>query len=336
MNLKRVLLSFGEGGEETQSFLDKFILKYLGNTFLNSLEDSTPIYLSSRAIAFTTDSFTVKPLFFKGGDIGKLSVVGTVNDLAVMGAKPKFLSLSLIIEEGFLLEDLEKILQSIKEEAEKNEVFIVTGDTKVVPRGAADGLFINTSGIGEILYPGLSAKNLKPGDLILVSGTLGDHGVCILAEREDFQMEINLKSDCASLYPLLEPLFLKKIELHALRDPTRGGLSGILHEWAKASKVDILVYEEKIPVKPQVRTFCEIFGFEPYHLPSEGKVVIALPKESLKDTLKILKSHSLGEEAEIIGEVLSYSQNPKVFLQTPLGTRRLLEQIRGELLPRIC
>ncbi|MFN3504819.1 MAG: hydrogenase expression/formation protein HypE [Caldimicrobium sp.] len=336
MHQTKVLLSHGEGGEETQKFLENFLLKYLGNTFLNSLEDSTPITLSSRSIAFTTDSFTVKPLFFKGGDIGKLSVVGTLNDLLVMGAKPKFLSLSFIIEEGFLLKDLEKILQSIKDEAERNEVFIVTGDTKVVPHRAADGLFINTSGIGEILYPGLSAKNLKPGDLILISGTIGDHGVCILAEREGFQMEIDLKSDCASLFPLLEPLFLEKVELHALRDPTRGGLSSILHEWAKASQVDILVYEEKIPVKPQVKTFCEIFGFEPYHLPSEGKVVIALPKESSQLALEILKNHPLGKEAEIIGEVISYSQSPKVFLQTPLGTRRLLEQIRGELLPRIC
>lgn len=333
---EEILLSVGGGGQETQKFLEEIILKYLGNHLLNALEDATPIEVSSKKLAFTTDSFTVKPIFFKGGDIGKLSVVGTLNDLAVMGARPRFLSLGLIIEEGFPLKDLEKILKSMREALLENNVFVVTGDTKVVPKGAADGIYINTSGIGEIIYSGLSAKNLKPGDVIILSGFIGDHGVCILAEREGFKFEVDLESDCASLFPILEPLLQSSIELHALRDPTRGGLAGVLYEWARASKVDILIYEEEIPVKPQVRAFCEILGFEPYHFPSEGKVVIALPEKEAKSAIEILKKHPLGKEARVIGKVLEKKENPKVYLETPYGTKRILELMDGEFLPRIC
>lgn len=326
----------GGGGEESQRFLKEVILKYLGNRFLENLEDATPLEIPSKRLAFTTDSFTVKPLFFKGGDIGKLSIIGTLNDLAVMGARPRYLSLSLLIEEGFLLEDLEKILQSMKRALEENEVLVVTGDTKVVPKGALDGIYINTSGLGEIIYPGLSSKNLKPGDLIILSGSIGDHGVCILAEREGFKFDVDLESDCASLFPMLNLLFEEKVRLSAMRDPTRGGLAGVLYEWARASQVEILIYEEKIPVKPQVRTFCEILGFEPYHFPSEGKVVIAAPKKEGEKVLSLLRSHPLGREAEIIGEVLHYHESPRVYLETPLGTRRVLELMDGEFLPRIC
>ncbi|MCS7149928.1 MAG: hydrogenase expression/formation protein HypE [Caldimicrobium sp.] len=333
---ERLTIGVGGGGEETQNFLERLILRYLGNPILESLEDASPLSLSSPLIAFTSDSFTVKPLFFKGGDIGKLSVIGTLNDLTVMGAKPLYLSLSLVIEEGFLRKDLERILKSIKETSEANKVLIVTGDTKVIPKGAVDGLIVNTSGIGEILYQGLSAKNLRPGDVLILSGPVGDHGVCILAEREGFNFEVALESDCACLFPLLSPLFEAQVEIHAMRDPTRGGLAGVLHEWAKASKVEILVYEEKIPVRPQVRAFCEILGFEPYHLPSEGRVIIALPEKESGKALEILRSHPLGEQAEIIGEVLSCSTKPRVFLQSSLGTRRFMELSNGEFLPRIC
>lgn len=336
MMYDKIPLSIGEGGEETQNFIKKVILKYIGNILLDNLEDATPLYLFSKEIAFTTDSFTVKPLFFKGGDIGKLSIIGTLNDLAVMGAKPKYLSLSFIIEEGLALKDFEKILSSINRVLLENEILIVTGDTKVVPKGAADGLFVNTSGIGEIIFPGISAKNLQPGDKILVSGTLGDHGVCILSEREGFQLEIELESDCAALFPMLNILFKEGIELHALRDPTRGGLAGVLYEWVRASQVDILIYEEKIPLKSEVQTFCEIFGFEPYHLPSEGKVVIALPEKVSQQALSLLRTHPLGRDAQIIGEVISKSSSPKVYIETPYGTRRYLEPLRGEFLPRIC
>jgi hydrogenase expression/formation protein HypE len=333
---EEVLLSISGGGEETQKFLEKVILKYLGNHLLNSLEDSTPLEVFTSKLAFTTDSFTVKPLFLKGGDIGKLSIIGTLNDLAVMGARPRFLSLSLIIEEGFPLRDLERILKSMQETLSENRVLVVTGDTKVVPRGALDGIYINTSGLGEIIYPGLSARNLKPGDVIILTGSIGDHGVCILAEREGFKFEVDLESDCASLFPMLEPLFTSSLELHALRDPTRGGLAGVLYEWARASKVDILIYEEEIPVKPQVRAFCEILGFEPYHFPSEGRALISLPEKEARVALEILRSHPLGRESKIIGKVLEKREYPRVYLETPYGTRRILELMEGEFLPRIC
>ncbi|BAU23339.1 hydrogenase assembly protein HupF [Caldimicrobium thiodismutans] len=333
---EEVLLSISGGGEETQKFLEKIILKYLGNHLLNSLEDSTLLEVSTSKLAFTTDSFTVKPLFFKGGDIGKLSIIGTLNDLAVMGARPRFLSLSLIIEEGFPLRDLERILKSMQETLSENKVLVVTGDTKVVPRGALDGIYINTSGLGEIIYPGLSARNLKPGDVIILTGSIGDHGVCILAEREGFKFEVDLESDCASLFPMLEPLFTSSLELHALRDPTRGGLAGVLYEWARASKVDILIYEEEIPVKPQVRAFCEILGFEPYHFPSEGRALISLPEKEANVALEILRSHPLGRKSKIIGKVLEKREYPRVYLETPYGTRRILELMEGEFLPRIC
>jgi hydrogenase expression/formation protein HypE len=331
-----ILLGVGGGGEETRSFLEEVILRYLGNHLLNPLEDATPLEINSQKIAFTTDSFTVKPIFFKGGDIGKLSILGTLNDLAVMGARPRFLSLSLIIEEGFPLSDLERILASMQEALFEREVLIVTGDTKVVPKGAADGIYINTSGLGEIIYPGLSARNLRPGDVLILTGSIGDHGVCILAEREGFKFEVDLESDCAPLFPMLEPLFKSPLRLHALRDPTRGGLSGVLYEWARASGVDILIYEEEIPVKPQVRAFCEILGFEPYHFPSEGRAVIALPEKEAGKALEILRSHPLGREAKIIGKVLEKREKPRVYLETPFGTRRILELMNGEFLPRIC
>ncbi|MCS7199787.1 MAG: hydrogenase expression/formation protein HypE [Caldimicrobium sp.] len=333
---ERITIEVGGGGEESQNFLKNFLLKHLSNFLLDSLEDATCLNLPSKTIAFTTDSFTVKPLFFKGGDIGKLSVIGTLNDLAVMGAKPLYLSLSLIIEEGFMSGDLERILESISKASRENEVLIVTGDTKVVPRGAVDGIFINTSGIGEVIYKGLSARNLKPGDVILLSGPIGDHGVCILAEREGFNFEVDLESDCASLFPMLEPLFLANLELHAMRDPTRGGLAGVLYEWAQASKVDILIEEESIPLQPQVRVFCEILGFEPYHLPSEGKAIIALPKREAPKALELLRSHPLGERARIIGEVINWSSKPRVFLKGPYGPIRVMELNNGEFLPRIC
>lgn len=332
----RITLEIGGGGEETYRFIKEILLKYLGNSLLNNLEDASPLTLPSTDIVYTTDSFTVFPPFFKGGDIGKLAVTGTINDLVVMGAKPLFLSLALIIEEGFPMEALEKILLSIKNTLEENQVLIVTGDTKVVPKGALDGIFINTSGIGEIIYPGLSAKNLRPGDLILITGSIGEHGVCILAEREGINLQVELESDCASLLPLLEPIFRDSLELHALRDPTRGGLSGVLYEWARGSAVDILIEESSIPIKPQVKTFCEILGFEPYHLPCEGRAVIALPEREAERALSMLRRHPLGSDAQIIGRVLDYSQRPRVILKTSIGTKRILDPPKGEFLPRIC
>ncbi|WP_448588203.1 hydrogenase expression/formation protein HypE, partial [Thermocrinis sp.] len=227
--MDRILLSHGGGGEETWKLIKELFLKHFSNEYLNRLEDSALLDMSCR-IAFTTDAFTVKPIFFKGGNIGKLAVAGTVNDLAVMGAKPTYLSASFIIEEGFLWQELELVVKSMKVEAERAGVLLVAGDTKVVPRGSADGLFISTSGIGKVVFDGLSASNVRPGDVLIVSGSLGDHGACILAEREGF--DIDVESDCASLWSLVEGVLSTGAEVHAMRDPTRGGLSAVLHEWA--------------------------------------------------------------------------------------------------------
>lgn len=336
MKFDRIFLSHGGGGEETLILIREFFLHYFKNSFLEKLDDSAIILNAPSKIAFTIDGFTVKPLFFKGGNIGKLAITGTINDLVVMGAKPLYLVVGFIIEEGFKFEDLELIVQSMKEEAEKNEVKIVSGDTKVVPQGEIDGLFITTAGIGEVLCEGISCKNLIPGDLILLSGPIGEHGACILTEREGIKIDIKLESDCEALFSLLKPLFEAKLEIHAMRDPTRGGLSATLHEWAYSSQVNILIEEEKIPVKPQVRTFCEVLGFEPYYLACEGRVVIALPEKEASQALRLLRKHPSGKFAQIIGKVIEKTPFPQVFLKTPYGTHRILENTPGELFPRIC
>ncbi len=336
MKFDKLLLAHGGGGEETFHLIKDCILKYFSNPVLEQLEDSAILTNPVEKLAFTIDGFTVKPLFFKGGNIGKLAVTGTINDLVVVGAKPLYLTVSFIIEEGFLLEDFEKILRSMKEEAEKNDVFIVAGDTKIVPKKEIDGIFITTSGIGKIIYDGISCKNLKPGDVIIVSGSIGDHGACILAEREGIRLEVELESDCESLFPLASSLFDSNIEIHAMRDPTRGGLAATLYEWAYSSQVNILVEEETIPVKPQVKAFCEALGFEPYHLPCEGRLVIALPEKYGEKALEILKAQSSGNSARIIGKVLEKSSFPQVILKTLYGTERILENTSGEFFPRIC
>ena len=334
--MNRLLLSHGGGGEETYKLINEVILKYFGNPVLSSLEDAGLFEVNKKKLAFTLDGFTVKPLFFKGGDIGKLAITGTINDLLVIGARPISITVGFIIEEGFSLKDFCKILESMKKEVEKNEIFVAGGDTKIVPKGAVDGIFITTSGIGEVIYSGISCSALREGDLIIVSGGIGEHGACIMAEREGISMEIDLESDCATLLPILMPLFESGLEIHAMRDPTRGGLSATLYEWAYSSKVDILIEEEKIPVKPQVRAFCEALGFEPYHLACEGRVVISAPETSAYEILKILKSFEYGKDSAIIGRVIKKSDSPKVILKTLYGVERVLENASGELFPRIC
>lgn len=336
MKIDKLLLSHGGGGEETYFLIKEYILKYFSNSILDQLEDSAILFDNFSNLAFTIDGFTVKPIFFKGGDIGKLAITGTINDLVVVGAKPLYLTVGFIVEEGFLMDDFEKILKSMKEEAEKNKIFIVAGDTKVVPKKEVDGIFITTSGIGKIIYSGLSCKNLNPGDIIIVSGSIGDHGACILAEREGIKLDIEIESDCESLYPLAEALFNLDIEIHAMRDPTRGGLAATLYEWAYSSQVNILIEEEAIPVKPQVKAFCEALGFEPYHLPCEGRLVIALPEKFAEKALEILRANPLGNSAKIIGKVLEKDLSPQVILKTLYGTERILENTTGELFPRIC
>ncbi|HIQ24985.1 MAG TPA: hydrogenase expression/formation protein HypE [Persephonella sp.] len=332
--MKNILLSHGGGGEETQKLIKELFFRYFSNPILEKMEDASVLNVNSK-IAFTTDSFTVSPIFFKGGNIGKLAIAGTVNDISMMGAKPKYLSCSFIIEEGFPFDDLEKIVKSMAEEMKKTDVQIITGDTKVVPKGSADKIFINTTGIGEVIYEGISAHNINEGDMILVSGTIGDHGACIMAQREEIEIEGNLSSDCASLWPLVEDLINAGITIKAMRDPTRGGLSAVLNEWSLQSNIGIEIEEEKIPVKSEVQGLCELLGLEPYTLANEGKLVIAVPEKEAEKTLEVMRNNELGKNSEIIGKVIS-DYKGKVILKSPYGSKRIMEPPAGELLPRIC
>ena len=332
---KKILLSHGGGGEETSSLIKELFFKYFENEILLKMEDAALLQLNSKDIVFTTDSFTVSPLFFNGGDIGKLSIAGTVNDLAMMGAKPLYLTCSFMIEEGFLYSDLEKIVKSMKNELEKCGVKIVAGDTKVVPKGSVDGLFINTSGIGEVVKRGISAHNLQEGDAIIVSNEVGNHGACILAKREDIELDTQLKSDCAVLWEVVEALLNANLNIKAFRDATRGGLSAVLNEWAETSKVSIEVDEEKIPVADEVKGICEILGFEAYEFANEGTMVICIEKDDVNKALEILKNFEVSKKSAHIG-VVSKKYEGKVILNTPWGSSRYLEPPKGELLPRIC
>ena len=348
----KILLSHGGGGKETSQLIVNILFKELYGLNLNNdnaknqiklLEDAA-VLNSPQKIAFTTDSFTVSPIFFKGGDIGKLSVAGTVNDLSVMGAKPLFLSLGLIIEEGFLTGDLKKIINSAAQEAKKSGVKIVTGDTKVVPRGKADGIFINTSGIGDVLYENISVYNIADGDVIVVSGDVGDHGAAIMSQREGIDMDVETESDCASLWDMIDTTLKQGVIVSTIRDATRGGLAAVLNEWALTAGVSIYIEEDKIPVRDSVKGFCELLGFEPYQLACEGRAVFAVKPEHVKKTLDILKSHPLGKNARVIGVVENNNDinnnspdlKGKVILKGIYGVNRLLDYPSGELLPRIC
>ncbi len=326
-----VKLSHGGGAKETRELIDKIFLKHLKNELLTN-EDATILSLEGK-VAITTDSFTVSPIFFKGGDIGKLSVAGIVNDLSVMGAKPLYMSMGFIIEEGLSFEELEKIVISIKEEASKTDIKLITADTKVVPKGFCDKIYINATGIGRVVKIGISSSNLKEGDVLIVSGPIGNHGAVIMAHRNDFDIDIN--SDCASLWEAIEPLLNEDIEIHAMRDLTRGGLASVVNEFAKSSKVEILLNEEDIPIEPSVRGFCEILGIEPYSLACEGTFIMAIPKNDVEKAFNILKSHKLTNSAKVVGEVIKEGKEG-AYIKTLYGSTRYLEEAPGEMLPRIC
>jgi len=332
---KKILLSHGGGGEETQNLIKELFFKHFDNEILLRMEDAASLVMNDHKIAFTTDSFVVSPLFFKGGNIGKLAIAGTVNDLSMMGAKPRYMTCSFMIEEGFLYSHLEEIVITMRDEMAKSGVKIVAGDTKVVPKGGVDGLFINTAGIGEIMYENISAHNLEEGDCIIVSNEIGNHGACILATREEIELESDLQTDCASLWKPVEALIDAGVKIHALRDATRGGLSAVLNEWAETSKVCIEVDEAKIPVAQEVKGVCELLGFEPYEFANEGTMVICLPQSEAVKALEVLKKFPETAKCAIIGKV-SNTFTCKVVLHTPWGSERFLEPPKGELLPRIC
>jgi hydrogenase expression/formation protein HypE len=328
---KNITLAHGNGGEENNELITKIFYKHFKNDILEKSEDSAVI--ENGKLAMSTDSFTVSPLFFNGGDIGKLAVCGTCNDLAMMGAKPKYMTCSVIIEEGFPTRDLEKIVRSMKKELEINGAIVVSGDTKVVPKGAVDKLFINTTGIGEIEYQDISASNLKEGMSILVSRDVGSHGATIFSAREGIELESGLKTDCASLYPEVKALMDAGIKIVALRDATRGGVSAVLNEWAKSSAVCIEVEEEAIPVQEEVRGICEMLGFEAIDLANEGTFVLCVSKEDEAKALEVLqKTHTT---SALIATV-SMQYEGKVILKSSWGTKRFLDLPTGELLPRIC
>jgi hydrogenase expression/formation protein HypE len=332
----RVLLAHGGGGKLMHHLIEKFIYGEFRNEFLDQNHDGAILPVTGRNIAFTTDSFVVNPIFFPGGDIGDLAVNGTVNDLVCCGAKPLYLSLAFIIEEGLLLEDFWKIIQSIKKAAQKANVKIVTGDTKVVEKGKGDGIFINTTGIGE-LYPNqrINPVHCKPGDKVIINGGIAEHGIAILSKREGLKFETDILSDSASLNTMMHDVFESCDKLHVLRDPTRGGLASTLNEIAQASGTGITLFENALPIDESVKGACELMGFDPLYVANEGKILIILPADEADKVIQIMKKYPEGEKSIIIGEVTS-NYPGKVHLQTLIGSNRIVDMISGEQLPRIC
>jgi hydrogenase expression/formation protein HypE len=336
MKEKNILLAHGSGGKLMHELIEKYFVKAFENEYLNSLDDAASLPLESSRLAFTTDTYVVNPIFFKGGNIGRLAICGTVNDLSMKGAVPKYLSCAFLIEEGFSLKDLEEIINSMVEAAKEAGVVIVTGDTKVVERGSADKIFINTAGVGVIPEGvNISGSNAKPGDVVIVSGTIGDHGIAVLSEREGIAFESNIESDVAPLNKLVEEILKVTKNVHVLRDPTRGGLSSTLNEIATHSNVGIVISEEKIPIKEEVLGACEMLGFDPLHVANEGKLIAILPEEEAEKVLQAMRNNPYGKEAAIIGEVKEEPKG-KVLVRTLIGTNRILDMLVGEQLPRIC
>lgn len=330
-----ITLAHGSGGVQSQELTQKVFLKHLAPFMQGSGEDAGLAHGCVGVFAMSTDSYVITPYRFRGGDIGKLCVCGSSNDVAMMGARPKYMSAGFIIEEGFSIKELESLVVSMARELELGRLKILSADTKVVPRGSMDGIFINTTAYGEIIYENLSAQNLKVGDCIIVSGNIGTHGSMVYCERNEIGLLNTLQSDCAQLFGMLEPLFNSGVEIHALRDATRGGLASVLNEWAQASNVSISIEESKVPVLDEVRGVCEILGLEPYVLANEGVCVLSVPRTEAQRVLEILTAHSLGQNACLIGEVRADNLK-RVILQNPYGTRRYLEYPQGEILPRIC
>jgi len=333
---ERVLLAHGGGGKLMHQLIDQMIYQELRNEFLDQNHDGAILPINENKMAFTTDSFVVSPIFFPGGDIGDLAINGTINDLVCCGAKPLYLSLGFIIEEGLLMEDLWRVIQSIKKAVKKAGVKIVTGDTKVVEKGKGDGIFINTSGIGELLpNQNINPVNCKAGDVIIINGGIAEHGIAIISKREELQFETNIKSDSAALNSMMQKVFEKCDNLHVLRDPTRGGLASTLNEIAQLSNTGISLVEKKIPIDESVKGACELLGFDPLYVANEGKILLILPKADADKVIDIMKQYPEGKNTKIIGEVTE-NHPGKVQLETVIGSKRIVDMISGEQLPRIC
>jgi len=336
MKTDTILLDHGSGGRISHRLITDLMLPIFDNPMLAILHDGAMLDIGGKRLAFSTDTYVVDPIFFPGGNIGELAVNGTVNDLAMCGADPLYLSVGLIIEEGFSIPDLKKILKSMGVSSEKAGVKVVTGDTKVVPKGAVDKIFINTSGIGKIPdNVNISSQNARPGDTIILSGTIADHGMTVLTQREGMTFDSSLKSDTAPLNHMVSRMLSVCRDIHVLRDPTRGGVGTALNEIAGKSNVGIQIYEEKIPVKNETESICELLGFDPLYVANEGKLIAFVDTDHADKVLSVIQEDDYGKDACIIGKVVS-DHRGRVVMKTRIGGTRIIDMLTGSQLPRIC
>lgn len=335
---KNILLGHGSGGKLSAELIKSIFVDAFKNSTLESQTDSAILNIDSSKIAFTTDSYVVDPIFFNGGNIGKIAICGTVNDLSVSGAEPKYISCSFIIEEGFEIEKLKEIVKSMADEAKKAGVKIVTGDTKVVNKGKCDKIFINTTGIGilDSKYEKISfGENIKENDLIIINGTIADHGMTIMTSRDFENFKTNISSDSASLNIMIKELLDSNIDIKFMRDATRGGVATVVCELAEKHNFGIELDEENIPLNESVKGLCELFGFDPLYVANEGKVIFIIDKNDEEKALKILKNNEFGKQAATIGRITSEHKG-KAWINTEIGGRRIVDMLAGEQLPRIC
>jgi hydrogenase expression/formation protein HypE len=333
---EQIILGHGSGGKLTEQLIERLFLPAFSNPLLDKLDDQAVLQINGSRLAFTTDSFVVTPIFFPGGDIGHLAVNGTVNDLAMSGAKPLYLAAAFILEEGLLINDLRRIIDSMSQAAKNAGVQLVTGDTKVVNRGKGDKVFIATTGIGVIEKPvDISAGRAQPGDKVILSGYIGDHGMAILSQRENLEFEGVIESDCAALHTLVDDMLAVTNDIHCLRDPTRGGVATVLHEIATRSQVGMLLDETEIPVRDTVRGACEILGLDPLYVANEGKLVAVVPAGFANAVVERMKNNPRGRDARFIGTVTE-DHPGMVLMKTEIGGTRVLDTLFGEQLPRIC
>lgn len=333
---KQIVLGHGSGGKLTAELIQKLFLPAFRNEYLDRLDDQAVLEVKDGRLALTTDSFVVTPIFFPGGDIGRLAINGTVNDLAMSGARPLYLAAAFILEEGLAIEDLRRVVDSMSRAAQESGVQLVTGDTKVVNRGKGDQVFITTTGLGIIERPvAISADRARPGDKVLLSGTIGDHGMAIMSQRESLEFEGTIESDTAPLHTLVAAMLEASEEIHCLRDPTRGGLATSLNEIAGRSEVGIELDENSIPVRETVKGACEILGLDPLYVANEGKLVAIVAPQAAEAVLQAMRNHPLGRQARLIGDVVN-RHTRMVLMKTEIGGTRVVDVLFGEQLPRIC
>ena len=336
MKPDKILLDHGSGGKMSHRLTASLLLPAFDNPALAMLDDGATLRVAGGRIAFSTDTYVVDPLFFPGGSIGDLAINGTVNDVAMCGAAPLYLSVGMVIEEGFPMADLERVVAEMGRAARLAGVTVVTGDTKVVPKGAADKIFINTAGIGVVdENVNVSGANARPGDMVILSGTMADHGMTILTQRQGLAFESDIKSDSAPLNHMVADILGTGCDIHVLRDPTRGGVGTTLNEIADKSKAGIRIYEDRLPVRPAVSGICEILGFDPLYVANEGKLLAFVPADQADHVLTVVQRSPYGKDACIIGEV-THDHPGRVFMRTRIGGERIVDMLTGEQLPRIC